>query len=66
MSLRVVESRSDGGVVASPSGTEPGAMQFLAWFLGAPFGRVPSGHWFQPFTKVVSAAALSSTLANLG
>ena len=39
-------------------------MQFLAWFLGAPFGRVPSGHWFQPFTKVVSAVALSSTLAS--
>jgi hypothetical protein len=54
VSLRVVEPWSDGGVVTSPSGTEPGAMPFLPRFLGAPFRRVPSGRWFQPFTKVVS------------
>jgi hypothetical protein len=29
-------------------------MPFLPSFLGAPFRRVPSGRWFQPFAKVVS------------
>ncbi len=54
VSLRVVEPWFDGAVETSPSGTAPGAMPFLARFVGAPFRRVPSGHWFQPFAKVVS------------
>jgi uncharacterized protein (DUF2235 family) len=54
VSLRVVEPWFDGAVETSPSGTAPGAMPFLARFVGALFRRVPSGHWFQPFAKVAS------------